>query len=108
MAELETLLFRTESGQLFDLPAYRDVLFLFTLARDLQEMLQHGGSEVDVLLPLPQSADFEDTGAGAYLGNKNTDLGDLELTLQEPSRPAELSAEAAQRDSFTVEPQQRR
>jgi pilus assembly protein FimV len=104
MAELETLLFRTERGQLFDLPAYRDVLFLFTLARDLQEMVQHEGPQVDVLLPMPQSADFEDTGAGAYLGSRSGELEALEFTLQDPTSPAPLSAEASDFDSFKVDP----
>jgi pilus assembly protein FimV len=35
MAELEALLFRKSRGELFDLPAYREVLFLYSLARDL-------------------------------------------------------------------------
>ena len=35
MAELEALLFRKSRGELFELPAYREVLFLYALARDL-------------------------------------------------------------------------
>lgn len=35
MAELEALLFRKADGQMFELPAYRDVLLLYSLARDL-------------------------------------------------------------------------
>ena len=54
MALLEALLFkRDDTSELFDLPAYRDVLVLYSLARDLW---QHGGGNaetaVDVLLPL--------------------------------------------------------
>lgn len=54
MAVLEAMLFRKdESQELFDLPAYKDVLLLYSLARDLW---QQGGAtptdEVDVLLPL--------------------------------------------------------
>ena len=56
MAELEALLFRKSRGELFDLPAYRDVLFLYALARDLLERdnLLSGGDlgNVDLLLPL--------------------------------------------------------
>jgi pilus assembly protein FimV len=57
MAILEGLLFkRDDSSELFDLPAYRDVLVLYSLARDLW---QHGGgstgTQVDVLLPLGDS-----------------------------------------------------
>jgi pilus assembly protein FimV len=60
MAILEALLFkRDDSSELFDLPAYRDVLVLYSLARDLW---QHGGgdngTQVDVLLPL---GDFDPT-----------------------------------------------
>ncbi len=58
MAILEGLLFkRDDTSELFDLPAYRDVLVLYSLARDLW---QHGGgntgTQVDVLLPLDDSA----------------------------------------------------
>jgi pilus assembly protein FimV len=58
MAILEGLLFkRDDTSELFDLPAYRDVLVLYSLARDLW---QHGGGNastaVDVLLPLDDSA----------------------------------------------------
>ena len=57
MAILEGLLFkRDDTSELFDLPAYRDVLVLYSLARDLW---QHGGgnsgTQVDVLLPLGDS-----------------------------------------------------
>ena len=58
MAILESLLFkRDDSSELFDLPAYRDVLVLYSLARDLW---QHGGGQggatIDVLLPLDDGA----------------------------------------------------
>jgi hypothetical protein len=58
MAILEGLLFkRDDTSELFDLPAYRDVLVLYSLARDLW---QHGGgntsTQVDVLLPLDDSS----------------------------------------------------
>jgi pilus assembly protein FimV len=53
MAVLEAMLFRKNSGhELFDLPAYKDVLLLYAVARDLW---QQGGSRlpaVDVLLPI--------------------------------------------------------
>ena len=58
MAILEGLLFkRDDTSELFDLPAYRDVLVLYSLARDLW---QNGGglgsAQIDVLLPLDDSA----------------------------------------------------
>lgn len=62
MALLEAMLFRrADASDLFDLPAYRDVLLLYSLARDVA---QHSGialPSVDVLLPLvcdnPDEAD---------------------------------------------------
>ncbi len=52
MAELENLLFRKRSGELFELPAYRDVLTLFSVARDLHRRDDQPTPDVDVLLPL--------------------------------------------------------
>jgi pilus assembly protein FimV len=52
MAELESLLFRRGGGsEIFDLPAYKEVLFLYQLARDLHQVDQPD-SDVDVLLPI--------------------------------------------------------
>jgi len=60
MAELEALLFRKGGeAELFDLPAYQEVLFLYLLARDLhlheQERREKPQSHVDVLLPIEDS-----------------------------------------------------
>jgi pilus assembly protein FimV len=66
MAELEALMFRRDEGEVFDLPAYREVLFLYSMARDL---LDHQGgppSVIDVLLPLAEN-DFESTTARPHL-----------------------------------------
>lgn len=53
MAVLEAMLFRKNSGhELFDLPAYRDVLVLYAVARDLWQQAGASQSVVDVLLPL--------------------------------------------------------
>ena len=54
MAELEALLFRRGAGaELFDLPAYQELLFLYQMARDLRGAEDSaGGDEVDVLLPI--------------------------------------------------------
>ena len=52
MAELEALLFRRSGGALFDLPAYREVLLLYALARDLLDRDALAGGNVDLLLPL--------------------------------------------------------
>ncbi|MFM7506926.1 MAG: hypothetical protein ACKO3M_10285, partial [Rubrivivax sp.] len=52
MAELEALLFRKSRGELFDLPAYREVLFLYALARDLLDRSAADTGSVDLLLPM--------------------------------------------------------
>jgi pilus assembly protein FimV len=52
MGELETLLFRSDGHQLFELPAYREVLFLYALARDRCGQGEPDSAEIDVLLPL--------------------------------------------------------
>ncbi|MCY7314744.1 MAG: hypothetical protein LH480_03760, partial [Rubrivivax sp.] len=52
MAELEALLFRKSRGELFDLPAYREVLFLYSLARDLLDRAAVDIGSVDLLLPM--------------------------------------------------------
>ncbi len=59
MAELEVLLFRRDQGELFDLPAYRDLLLLYALVRDLHDQTPASAVPVDVLLPL--DADAGDT-----------------------------------------------
>ena len=53
MDELEALLFRRDEGETFDLPAYAEVLFLYSLARDrLGRPDDAQASAVDILLPL--------------------------------------------------------
>jgi pilus assembly protein FimV len=59
MAELENLLFRKRSGELFELPAYHDVLTLFAVARDLHRQVDDRPvADVDVLLPLHMGRDL--------------------------------------------------
>lgn len=58
MAELEALLFRKDNGQLFELPAYREVLMLYSLARDLLDTQGRKVTPaVDLLLPLDSEED---------------------------------------------------
>ncbi|MFM8770197.1 MAG: hypothetical protein ACKOD9_21415 [Rubrivivax sp.] len=52
MALLENMLVRTEGGTLLEMTALGEVLFLFTLARDLHEQEEGAAGPVDVLLPL--------------------------------------------------------
>ncbi|HVK32739.1 MAG TPA: hypothetical protein VM845_09560 [Burkholderiaceae bacterium] len=58
MAELEALLFRRGAGsEMFDLPAYQEVLFLYQLARDLHQADRPDDADnVDVLLPIGAEA----------------------------------------------------
>lgn len=56
MAVLEELLARGGGAGFFGLPAYRDLLFLYMLARDLLETHPDGDRTVDVLLPLEPGA----------------------------------------------------
>ena len=67
MAELEALLFRKSRGDLFELPAYREVLFLYALARDLLDREAADSGQVDVLLPLADGGEFSSTSPAPYL-----------------------------------------
>jgi len=91
MAILEGLLFkRDETSELFDLPAYRDVLVLYSLARDLwQHGGGHTGTQVDVLLPL------DDSGAvAAQLPYPSArEVNDLELAQEKRALDLDLDLE---------------
>ncbi len=98
MAELEALLFRKSRGDLFDLPAYREVLFLYSLARDLMDREAADTGSVDLLLPLADGGEFSATGSHPYFGPEHepvfesaaqdaqtTGPVDLDLTVGEAS-----------------------
>ncbi|CAD5373742.1 conserved exported hypothetical protein [Rubrivivax sp. A210] len=68
MAELEALLFRKSRGDLFELPAYREVLFLYALARDLMDREAATTGEVDLLLPMSDGGEFGSTAPTPFLG----------------------------------------
>ncbi len=68
MAELEALLFRKSRGELFELPAYREVLFLYSLARDLMDREATETGSVDLLLPLSDGGEFGSTSPAPFLG----------------------------------------
>lgn len=104
MAELESLLFRKSRGELFDMPAYRDVLFLYSLARDLLDREPVDSGNVDVLLPISEGAEFTqpmsfDSGLGGLdsgivpLDAQPTVPIDLDVT--QPGIPASLFGESA-------------
>jgi hypothetical protein len=88
MAELESLVFRRDAGELFELPAYREVLFLYSMARDLAEHQGGPSTTIDVLLPLGEGQTFEATTAHPHLITAST-LG----SLTEPSRQTEAPIE---------------
>ena len=67
MAELEALLFRKSRGELFELPAYREVLFLYALARDLLDRESVDTGTVDLLLPLTDGMAFGITAPVPFL-----------------------------------------
>lgn len=72
MAEMEALLFRKSRGDLFDLPAYRELLFLYSLARDLLDREAADTGTVDLLLPLSNAdergGEFGPTAPTPFLG----------------------------------------
>lgn len=98
MAELEALLFRKSRGDLFELPAYREVLFLYALARDLFDRESADAVNVDLLLPLNSYGDtqatrptpFEDSGHALRdgaddFGGRPTSPVDLDLSTPDKS-----------------------
>jgi hypothetical protein len=100
MAELESLLFRKDGGELFDLPAYRELLFLYSTARDLLDGEAGGaGSGVDVLLPLGGGTEFAVTSPKAYFGPEGETPRDtqptapIDLDLDLPADPTDGRAD---------------
>ncbi len=87
MAELEALLFRKARGELFDLPAYRDVIFLYSLARDLLDRESLESGKVDVLLPISESG--EHTQPMSLEDLPPAEDSDL-MSLDQPTVPIDL------------------
>ena len=53
MQTLDGLLFRrSESDETFDFPAYRDLLFLYSIARELAGHVETDFGSIDLFLPL--------------------------------------------------------
>lgn len=83
MAVLEGMLFRRdETRELFDLPAYRDLLVLYAIARDLWQAAGGQQDQVDLLLPM------FDTSSGAAAPGQDSIHLDLELDTLPPAPPA--------------------
>jgi pilus assembly protein FimV len=72
---LDASLFRRDAGPTFDVPAYRELLFLYGMSRDLAE--RDTGAGVDLLLPIGDSPVCAFTSVPA--------------TLVQPSPPASFS-----------------
>jgi pilus assembly protein FimV len=85
MAELESLLFRRDGGELFELAAYRELLLLYGLARDLLDTEPGGGGAVDVLLPLNDAPGFAPTSPRPYFGDDAPPMPD-----GQPTAPLDL------------------
>ncbi len=90
MAELESLLFRKTHGELFDLPAYREVLFLYALARDLLDREAADTGNVDLLLPLADGGDFGATLPHPYFGLDHDSVFDRNAAEDRPTSPVDL------------------
>jgi pilus assembly protein FimV len=102
MAELESLLFRKARGELFDMPAYRDVLFLYSLARDLLDREPQGAPNVDVLLPINEGVEFTQPmsfddlvrpGDSGMVPLDNPPTVPVDLDVTQPSMPDSLFPE---------------
>jgi hypothetical protein len=97
MAELEALLFRKSRGDLFDLPAYRDVLFLYSLARDMLDREAVASGDVDLLLPLADGGDFGATTPHPYFGLEHDSVFDSGNLDDVPTAPVDLDLTTSER-----------
>jgi pilus assembly protein FimV len=104
MAELEALLFRKSRGELFELPAYREVLFLYALARDLLDRESLDSGTVDLLLPLSAGLVAAAAGAGAVSpGTLDLDLAPAE-GAEAPTAPVDLDLTLAEQRTSIFDP----
>ena len=108
MAELEALLFRKSRGDLFDLPAYRDVLFLYSLARDLLDREAANTGAVDLLLPLADGGEFGSTGAHPYFGAAHDSVFDDLNSDDMPTAPVDLDLTSSNKRTSIFDPLQAR
>ncbi len=89
MKALEAMLIRRDDqAELFDLPAYRDLLMLYALARDLAQQRDDAPRDVDVMLPLSPDTEFS-----RYLDNESLDF-DLTKPIDAPPTPGTTQAAA--------------
>jgi hypothetical protein len=90
MAELEALLFRKSRGELFDLPAYREVLFLYALARDLLDREAADTGAVDLLLPLANGGEFSSTSPAPLRDSHAAAMSEMQALEDRPTAPVDL------------------
>ncbi len=90
MAELEALLFRKSRGELFDLPAYREVLLLYSLARDLLDRKAAEAGNVDFLLPMSEATEFGATAPVPYLGLESDNPATRSDEADRPTKPLDF------------------
>ncbi|HRD95045.1 MAG TPA: hypothetical protein PLA97_01420, partial [Rubrivivax sp.] len=100
MAELEALLFRKSRGELFELPAYREVLFLYSLARDLMDREVTETGSVDLLLPLSDGGEFGSTSPAPFTGLQGTPEQPPPPDFDSrPTAPVDFDISAAERSA---------
>jgi pilus assembly protein FimV len=99
MVELEALLFgRSDNAEVFDLPAYQEVLLLYQVARELHTSEPSAGrsDDVDVLLPIggPSNAGAPASGEGTIVLRPEFNAGrHVTLDLELESRPGSLGGD---------------
>ncbi len=104
MAELEVLLFRKSRGELFDLPAYRDVLFLYSLARDLLDRESADSGNVDLLLPLADIGEFGSTAPAPFRGDERESAPEPIDFDNRPTLPVDFDLTTPERQSSLFDP----
>jgi hypothetical protein len=94
MAVLEAMLFRRDETQdLFDLPAYKDVLLMYSIARDLWHLSGPEARDVDLLLPLSEARADAGVDTEIELNQRDLDLsldsvsGGRSIFELDPSEP---------------------
>jgi hypothetical protein len=95
MAELEALLFRKSRGELFELPAYREVLFLYALARDLLDREAVDPHHVDLLLPLADGGEFSSTAPSPFMDMPPDGGAGRAASEERPTAPVDLDLSQA-------------
>ena len=107
MAELDALLFRKSRGDMFDLPAYREVLFLYSLARDLLDREAASTGNIDLLLPLAHGGDFSATTPHPYFGLERDSVFDRHAADDRSTKPVDLDLTSDRQSSIFDTPDER-